>query len=129
MLVNDEPITALDIEQRTRLNALGADIGSRAQANMQALVKSEATQKRFKAIVEQIIKDNQQTKTKDQIIAMIDQRKTQFALQLQQEAVASARASVLPTIRKGVLDDLIEERPEDAGSQAYERHDRGQPDR
>ena len=41
---------------------------------------------------------------------MIDARKTQFAQQLQQEAVASARASVLPAIRKGVLDDLIEER-------------------
>jgi peptidyl-prolyl cis-trans isomerase SurA len=110
MLVNDEPITALDVEQRARLNALGADIGTRAQANMKALVQSENTQKRFRAMVEQIVQENQTSKTKEQIMAMIDQRKTQFAQQLQQEAIASARASMLPAIKKGVLDELIEER-------------------
>lgn len=110
ILVNDEPITALDIDSRTQLNALGADIGSRANANMKALVQSEATQKRFRGMVEEIVRDNQQSKTRDQILAMIEERKKQFALQLQQEAIASARASVLPSIRKGVLDDLIEEK-------------------
>jgi peptidyl-prolyl cis-trans isomerase SurA len=110
MLVNDEPITALDVEQRARLNALGADIGTRAQANMKALVQSENTQKRFRAMVEQIVQEHQATKTKEQIMAMIDQRKTQFAKELQQEAIASARASMLPGIKKGTLDELMEER-------------------
>ena len=110
MLVNDDPITALDVHQRAQLNALSADIGARASANMKALVQSEGTQKRFRAMVEQIVKDNQASKTREQIMAMIDGRKTQFALQLQQEAVASARASVLPGAKKGALEELIEER-------------------
>ena len=110
MLVNDEPITALDVEQRGQLNALSADIGSRASANMKALVQSESTQKRFRAMIEQIVKDNQGSKTREQIMAMIDARKSQFAMQLQQEAIASARASVLPGAKKGSLDELVEER-------------------
>ncbi len=110
MLVNDEPITALDVEQRAKLNALGADIGSRAQANMKALVGAEATQTKFRAMVEQIVKENQTTKTREQILAMIDQRKTQFAQSLQQQAIASARSSLLPGIKKSALDELIEER-------------------
>ena len=110
MLVNDEPITALDVQQRAQLNALGANIGERAQANMKALVGSEQTQVRFRAMVEQIVKDNQATKTREQILAIIDQRKTQFAQSLQQQAIASARASVLPGIKKSALDEIIEER-------------------
>jgi peptidyl-prolyl cis-trans isomerase SurA len=110
ILVNDEPITGLDVEQRARLNALAANIGERAQANMKALVQSESTQKRFRAMVEQIVKDNQASKTREQIVAMIDQRKTQFAKELQQEAISSARASMLPSIKKGTLDELIDER-------------------
>lgn len=110
MLVNDEPITALDVEQRGQLNALSADIGARASANMKALVQSEATQKRFRAMVEQIVKENQASKTREQIMAMIDARKSQFAQQLQQEAIAGARASVLPSAKKGALEELIEER-------------------
>ncbi|MEQ1611907.1 MAG: SurA N-terminal domain-containing protein [Hyphomicrobiaceae bacterium] len=110
MLVNDEPITALDVQQRAQLNALSADIGSRASANMKALVQSESTQKRFRAMVEQIVKENQSTKSREQIMAMIEARKTQFAQQLQQEAIASARASVLPGAKKGSLEELIEER-------------------
>ncbi len=110
VLVNDEPITALDVEGRSRLNALGADIGSKAQANMQALVKSETTQNRFRELVQEIVKENQATKTKEQIMAIIEQRKTQFALSLQKQALDSARASVLPGMKKGALDELIEER-------------------
>ena len=110
MLVNDEPITALDVEQRAKLNALGADIGARAQANMKALVGSEATQLKFRAMVDEIVKEHQATKTREQILAMIDQRKTQFAQSLQQQAIASARSSVLPGIKKSALEELVEER-------------------
>ncbi len=110
MLVNDEPITALDVQQRAQLNALAANVGERAQANMKALVGSEQTQVRFRAMVEQIVKDNQATKTREQILAIIDQRKTQFAQSLQQQAIASARASVLPGIKKSALDEIVEER-------------------
>lgn len=110
MLINDDPITALDVEQRARLNSLSANISERASANMKALVQSEATQKRFRAMVEQIVKDNQASKTREQIMAMIEQRKSQFAQQLQQEAIYSARSSMLPGMRKAALEELIEER-------------------
>ncbi len=110
MLVNDEPITALDVEHRSRLNALSANIGERVQANMKALVTAESTQTRFRAIVDQIVKENQGSKTREQILALIDQRKSLFAKQLQQEAITSARASLLPGIKKGTLEELIDER-------------------
>lgn len=110
VLVNDDPITGLDVEQRTKLNALSADIGPRVKANMEALIKSEATQTRFREALQEIIKQNQATKTKDQILALIEERKKQFALSLQKQALESARASVLPGLKKGVLDELIDER-------------------
>ncbi len=110
VLVNDDPITGLDVEQRTKLNALSADIGPRAQANMKALVQSEGTQTRFREAMQEIIKQNQNTKTKEQILALIEERKKQFAASLQKQALESARASVLPGLKKGVLDELIEER-------------------
>ena len=111
MLVNDEPITALEVEQRARLNALSANVGERASANMKALVQSESTQKRFRAMVEQIVKENQQPKSARADHG--DDRAAQDASSpssCSRQAVASARSSVLPGIRKTALEELIDER-------------------
>jgi peptidyl-prolyl cis-trans isomerase SurA len=110
VLVNDDPITGYEVEQRQRLNALSANIGEKASANMKALVQSEGTQTRFRAMIEDIVKQHQATKTRDQIMAMIEAKKKEFGASLQKQALENARASVLPGMKKEALDELVEER-------------------
>jgi peptidyl-prolyl cis-trans isomerase SurA len=110
VFVNDEPITAYDVDQRARLMSLQSNISHQAQENMKRLVQSEATQKAFRAQVEEVVKANQATKTREQIIAMIEERKKVFAESLRRQAVESARASALPGQKKNALEELIDER-------------------
>jgi peptidyl-prolyl cis-trans isomerase SurA len=109
MLVNDEPVTAYEVEQRARLSALSSNIGAKAQENFQRMVKDEATSAKLKAILEETIKQNQ-GKTREQIIAIFEQRKQQFALGMQKQAMDSARAGVIPQFRKDALEEIIEEK-------------------
>jgi peptidyl-prolyl cis-trans isomerase SurA len=110
VLVNDEPITGYEITQRQRLMGMGnANIGERAQANFKSLIKSKSTNDRLKAILEKTIKENA-GKSREEIVAIFERRKTEFAKSLQQEAVESARQSVLPALRKEAMEELIEER-------------------
>jgi peptidyl-prolyl cis-trans isomerase SurA len=109
VLVNDDPITAFEIDQRARFLSLQANVGSKAQENMQRLVKSEETAQRWRKIVEQTVAENQ-GKTREQILAILEKKKQAFGQQLRDQAISSAKASVLPTLRKSALDELIEER-------------------
>jgi peptidyl-prolyl cis-trans isomerase SurA len=88
---------------------LQANIGEKVQANFKALLQRPETTEQLKAILNETIKANQ-SKTKEQIIAIFEERKKQFALQLQKQAVDSARSSVLPGLRKTAVEELIEER-------------------
>ncbi len=109
VLVNDDPITGYEIDQRQRFMALSSNIGERAQANFKRSLQDPSLQEKLKGILDQIIKSNP-GKTKEQILAIFEDRKKQFAQGLQKQAVESARASVLPALRKQALDELIEER-------------------
>lgn len=109
VVVNDDPITAYEIEQRSRLMALQSNIGERAHESFNRLVQSESTQKRLRQVLQETIQANQ-GKTREQILAIFEERKQQFAANLQQQAVEGARASVLPGLTKAALEELIEER-------------------
>ncbi|HXF53153.1 MAG TPA: SurA N-terminal domain-containing protein [Hyphomicrobiaceae bacterium] len=109
VIVNGDPITGYQIDQRARLLALSANLGERAQENMQRIVQSERTNERWKEIVQQTIAANQ-GKTRDQIMAVLEQKKREFGQELQRQAVESARASVMPGLRKTALEELIDER-------------------
>ena len=109
VLVNDEPITGYEIDQRQRIMGLGSNIGEMAQSNFKRLLQNPSTSERLKAILGEVIKANQ-GKSREQIIAIFEERKKQFAVGLQKQAVDSARASVMPTLKKGALDELIDER-------------------
>ena len=108
-LVNDEPITAYEVEQRARLNSLSAGIGDKAQENFKRLIAQESTNNQLKAILNEVIQQNT-GKTREQILAIFEERKKQFALNLQKQAVDSARSSAVGSQRKGALEELIEER-------------------
>ncbi|MGH8337530.1 MAG: SurA N-terminal domain-containing protein, partial [Gammaproteobacteria bacterium] len=109
VLVDDEPITGYEIGQRQRLLGLSANVGDKASAAFKRIIQDPATSEHLKAILGEVIKANP-GKSREQIIAIFEERKKQFAVSLQKRAIDSARASVLPTLRKQALDELIEER-------------------
>lgn len=109
VLVNDEPVTAYEVEQRARLNSLSANIGERAQENFKRLVSQESTNNQLKEILNRTIQENQ-GKTREQILAIFEERKKAFAMNLQRQALDSARVAAVGTQRKGALEELIEER-------------------
>ncbi len=109
VLVNDDPITAFQVDQRTRLLAMQADVGERAQSNFKRLIQQDSTNQRLRQILQETIQANQ-GKSREAILEIFEKRKQQYALQLQQQAMQSARSSMLPSYRKKAMDELIEER-------------------
>jgi peptidyl-prolyl cis-trans isomerase SurA len=107
-LVNDEPITGYEIQQRAVMLS-GGGVQQKAQENFKALIKNPRTNERLKAILGETIKANE-GKTKDQIIAIFEQRKKQFAMDLQKQAVESAKSSAVPGMKKAALEELIDEK-------------------
>jgi peptidyl-prolyl cis-trans isomerase SurA len=109
LLVNDEPITAYEIDQRAKFMALNANIGDKVRENFKRVAQSETTNQRVRAILEEVIRNNP-GKSREQIGAIFEERKTQFAMAMQKQVVDSTRASVLPQFRKEAQEELIEER-------------------
>ncbi len=109
VLVNDEPITGYEVDQRATLMALGANIGDRAKANFQRMVQDPALNTQLRSILEEVIKSNP-GKSREQILAIFEERKKTFVIGIQRRAVESARASVLPGLREKALDEIIDER-------------------
>jgi peptidyl-prolyl cis-trans isomerase SurA len=107
-LVNDEPITGYELQQRSMMLA-GGGVQQKAQENFKAMLKNPRTSERLKAILAETIKANE-GKTKEQIIAIFEQRKKQFAMDMQKQAVASATSTALPGMKKAALEELIEEK-------------------
>ena len=109
VLVDDEPITGYEIDQRQHLIGLSANVGEKAQEAFKRLIQNPATTEHLKSILGEVIKANP-GKSREQIITIFEERKKQFALSLQKQALDQARSSVLPTLRKTALDELIEEK-------------------
>ncbi|MBU1213416.1 MAG: SurA N-terminal domain-containing protein [Alphaproteobacteria bacterium] len=110
VLVNDDPITNYEIDQRQKYLSLGAgDIQNKARDKFKALISAKSTTEKLRDILRDVIKANP-GKSKDEILDIFERRKKQFAESLQQQAVSSARASVLPGLRKQAVDELIDER-------------------
>ena len=107
-LVNDEPITGYEIQQRAAVMA-GGSVQQKAQENFKAMLKSPRTGERLKAILGETIKSNE-GKSKEQIIAIFEQRKKQFALDMQKQAIESAKSSALPGMKKAALEELVDEK-------------------
>jgi peptidyl-prolyl cis-trans isomerase SurA len=108
-LVNDEPVTGFEVDQRARMAALQANVGAKAQESFKQLIQRESTNQQLRSILEDTIAKNQ-GKTREQIIAIFEERKKQFALGLQKQALEGARASMVPQFRKQAIEELIEER-------------------
>lgn len=109
VLVNDDPITQYEIDQRASMLAGGAELGKRAQANFKNLIKQKATNDRLRAILKETIEANQ-GRSREQILKIFEQRKQAYARDLQRQAISSAKRSVLPTMRRRATEELIDER-------------------
>ena len=109
VLVNDDPVTAYQIEQRARFLSLSTNLSEQVKENFQRLVKAESTNTQFRAIQEEVVRANQ-GKSREQIIAIFQERQKQFAMNLQKQALDSARAGILPKLRKNAKEELIDER-------------------
>jgi peptidyl-prolyl cis-trans isomerase SurA len=109
VLVNDEPVTGYQIEQRARFMALNANINDQVKENFQRLLKAESTEAQLRALQEDVVRNNQ-GKSRDELMAIYQERQKQFGATLQKQAIDSARSVVLPRLRKDAREELIDER-------------------
>jgi len=101
-LVNDEPITGYEIEQRMRLALLSA---AELQRRMQSKLKSPNINDQFKAFAIERLKANP-PKTEEEQQARVKQLQAQFVASIRRKVEADYR----PKARKQALNELIEER-------------------
>lgn len=107
-LVNDEPITGFEIEQRAMMLS-GTNIQSQAKANFESLIKNPKTSDRLKALLQDTVNANE-GKSREEIIAIFERRKKEFGMSLQKQAFESARNSALPAMKKQAIEELIDDR-------------------
>lgn len=108
-LVNDEPITGYEVNQRATLLSMSTNIGERAQANFKRLAQDPSVNTKIRGILEETIKANP-GKSREQVLAIFEERKKAFVLGMQRTAIESARSSVLPSLREKALDEIIDEK-------------------
>ena len=107
-LVNDEPITGYEIDQRAMMLS-GTNIQAQAKANFQAIIKNPKTSEHLKQILQDTARANQ-GKSREDIIAIFERRKKEYGISLQRRAFESARATALPAMKKKALEELIDDR-------------------
>ena len=108
VMVNDHPITKYNVDQRAALLALQTRIGKQVRSRFASMIRSEKSQQVFRRMQRDVILNNP-GKTRAELIKIFRAKQKRYALSLQQQAVRSARRSVLPRMRKKALNELIEE--------------------
>jgi peptidyl-prolyl cis-trans isomerase SurA len=110
VLVNDEPVTAYEIEQRAKFLAANsggnsADMKAKAEARWQQITKDPRTNQRLQQFFRE-----KGVKTREQAVAV----QQEFAKNLQREMLdqlkREARAGKMAQFKKQAQDELIEER-------------------
>jgi peptidyl-prolyl cis-trans isomerase SurA len=108
-LVNDEPVTAYEIEQRARFLSLSANIGDKVKENFKRLAEQESTNQQLRTIMQEVI-DSNKGKSPEQLRTIFEEKKKQFSMNLERQAIEGARSGLVPQMRKGAQEELIEER-------------------
>jgi len=110
VLVNDEPITAYEIQQRTAFLALnsggsGQDLKAKAEARWAQMTKDPKLNERLQALLRE-----KNVKSREEAQAV----QKEFVMKLQQNMIEQikreARDAMLPKLRKEAQEELIEER-------------------
>ena len=110
VLVNDEPITAYEIQQRTAFMALnagggGQDLKAKAEARWAQLTKDPKLNERLQTLLRE-----KNVKSREEAMAV----QKEFVVKLQQNMIEQikreARDAILPKLKKEAQEELIEER-------------------
>lgn len=101
-LVNDEPITGYEVEQRVALAMLGAP---EVQKKLQAKLKSPSMNEQFKAFAIKRLQANP-PKSEEEQQARVRQLQGEFVESLKRQVEREYR----PSARKAAIDELIDER-------------------
>ncbi len=109
VLVNDEPVTAYQIDQRANFLGLnsgaGPELKAKAEARWAEIIKDPKTNERFQAVLRE-----KNVKSREEAQAV----QKQFIIDLQRSMLEQlkreARSSTLPRLRKDARDELIDER-------------------
>jgi peptidyl-prolyl cis-trans isomerase SurA len=110
ILVNDEPITAYEIQQRTAFLAMqggggGPDLKAKAEARWKEIIKDPKVNERLQTLLrEKNVKSQEEAQTVQK----------EFVIKLQQNMIEQlqreSRTAMLPKFRKEAQEELIEER-------------------
>ena len=111
VLINDEPITAYEIEQRAAFIALqggggGADMKAKAEARWKQIVKDPKTNERFKALLQKNNVTTQEQARKLQAQFVKDLQKNMVE-QLRREARANAVAGSREKAQAELIDEKL----------------------
>ena len=109
VLVNDDPITEYEINQRAALMAAGPGLRKQVQASFKSLIKRPSTNRRLRQILKETVEANQ-GRSREAILAIFERRKKAYAQSLQRQAVSVARNRLIPQLRRKAIQELIEER-------------------
>jgi peptidyl-prolyl cis-trans isomerase SurA len=117
VVVNDDAITAYEIEQRARLLGLSINVTEQAKANFQQLVKTSNLEEKMKALSEEVQREvitGNPGKSREELIAIfkerMQERQKTIVTSVQKQAIDSARAAVMPKLKKDAREELIDDR-------------------
>lgn len=111
VLVNDDPVTAYQIEQRAAFIAVtsggggGGDLKAKAEARWAQIIKDPKTNERFQDLLR-----TKNVKTREEAQALQKQYLTDLQRNMIEQLKREGRASLLPRFRKDAQEQLIDER-------------------
>ena len=110
VLVNDEPITAYEIEQRSLFIAVNsggnpAEFKARAEARWAQIVKDPKTNERFQNLLRE-----KAVRSKEEAVALQKQYVSNLQREMIEQLRRESRSTKLPQFRKEAQEELIEER-------------------
>jgi peptidyl-prolyl cis-trans isomerase SurA len=109
VLVNDEPITAYEIEQRARFLAVNSAGGENLRAKLEArwvvIAKDPRTNEKFQQLLRE-----KNVKSKDEAMALQKQFVSSLQKSLFEQVQRESHAGRMPQLRKQAREELIEER-------------------
>ena len=110
VLVNDEPITAYEIQQRTAFLALnsgggGQDLKAKAEARWAQMTKDPKLNERLQALLRE-----KNVKSREEAQAVQKEFVTKLQHNMIEQIKREARDAMLPKFRKEAQEELIEER-------------------
>jgi peptidyl-prolyl cis-trans isomerase SurA len=109
VVVNDDAITAYDIDQRARFAALATNLGDQAKTEFKRIIEADSTHAAVEKLKDEVIRNNP-GKGQEELLAIFKERQQQLGMALQKQALENARAAVMPKLRRDAKEELIDER-------------------